>query len=166
MPQQLSLDLQLDIMPTTQDKDNLYDIAKLYNAVKLVASALDSYTGILGAEPEDYASADTRFITIQNMARLYRKAAVAISGGNTVSLNSSGEYILGTIGTVVGWAPSAIAAGSYGEVKLLGLCPNIGGLTPGAAYYASATAGLVTATVTAQKIGIALASTRMMFNPS
>lgn len=166
MPNQTSVNIGLDVVPTSKDPDNSYDIAKLYAAAKILANALDLYTGAIGAESSDYSIADTDYVLGQRTARMYRQAAVSIAAGNTVSLNSSGQFVLGTVGTVVGWAPVAIAAGAYGEIRLFGLCQNIGGLTPGVAYYASSTPGFVTSTGTAQKIGIALAASKMFFNPS
>ena len=166
MPNQLSVNLGLDSIPSTRDPDNLYDITRLYNAVKALAGALDTYTGVLRAEIVDYSSASTKLITSHCTNRLYKQAAVDIAAGNTVSINSSGQFVLGVAGTVIGWAPLPITAGAYGEVRLFGLCQSIGSLTPGTAYYASATAGLVTSTAGAQKIGIAIEATKMMFNPS
>lgn len=163
---EISVNLGLDLLPNIKGGEAAYDIGKLYTAVKLLASALDDYTGALGADSDTKASADVSYFLLQRQSRLYRKAAVAIAAGQTVSLNSSGDFVLGTVGTVIGWCPAAIAAGAYGEARCLGVCLSIGGLTPGAAYYASATAGAVTSTPTAQKIGIALAATKLLFNPS
>lgn len=164
--QELSTNLGLDLLPNIKGGESAYDIGKLYTAVKILASALDDYTGALGADADTLSSADLSFFLLQRQSRIYRKAAVAIAAGQTVSLNSSGQFILGTVGTVIGWCPAAIAAGAYGEARCIGVCSSIGGLTAGAAYYASATAGYVTSTSTAQKIGIALDTTKLLFNPS
>lgn len=46
----------------------------------------------------------------------------------------------------IGMAPSAIASGSSGTIRISGVVTVTGPLTPGAAYYASGTAGAITPT--------------------
>lgn len=47
---------------------------------------------------------------------------------------------------LVGMAPDAITSGAVGTIRLLGRVTVTGPLTPGAAYYVSATAGAITST--------------------
>ena len=166
MPQQLSLNLGLDVVPLSKDPDNLGDIYRLYNAVKLLAAALDAYTGIIGASAEDYATAGSSFILTQNSARLYIQFAATVTAGQLVKITAAGKADLGVAGNVIGWAPAAVAINDYGEVRLLGLDTAIAGLTPGVTYYASAgTPGAITAAVTAQSIGFAISASQLFFNP-
>jgi len=164
--QSYSVNLGLDIVPISKDPDNSGDLYRLYNAVKSLASALDSYTGVTGANSDDWSVAGTEYLLLQRTARIYVLFDVAVTLGQLVALNSSGHAILSGIGTVQGWAPTAVAAGAYGEVRLFGLHTAVSGLTPGTAYYASSTAGGITGTVTAQKIGFAITANKLFFNPN
>ena len=166
MANQYSQNLGLDLVPLTKDPENLGDIYRLYNAVKLVMTALDSYTGAIPPESGDWSTVGSSAIMVQNLCRHYAQAATNITPGQLIALNSSGQFILGTVGNVIGWAPLAINSGAYGEIKLLGLHTAVAGLTPGVSYYASSTAGAITSTVTAQKVGFALAANRLFFNPA
>lgn len=166
MPQQISLNLGLDVVPTSVDPNNLTDIYRLYNAVKLVAAALDAYTGIIGANAEDYSTAGSTFVLSQNSNRCYLQFAAAVTAGQLIKITAAGQADLGLAGNVVGWAPVAVAAGNYGEVRFFGLDTAISGLTPGVTYYASAgVPGGITAAVTAQSIGFAISATKLFFNP-
>lgn len=166
MAQQYSVNLGLDIVPITKDPDNIGDIYRLYNAVKSVAAALDSYTGAIGADVADWPVAGTEFLLVQRECRIYVLFDATVTVGQLVALNSSGNAVLSAVGTVMGWAPVAVTSGQYGEVRLFGLDVAVAGLTPGTWYYASATPGGITATVTAQKVGFAITATKLFFNPS
>lgn len=166
MPQQYSLPLGLDSAPLCKDPDVIQDLYRLYNAIKLCAEGLDAYTGIVGAPEGDWDIMQTGAIMVQNMCRLYVQYNATATLGQLIALNSSGQAILGTVGNVVGWCPTPVTAGNYGEVRLLGLHTAVVGLTPGVSYYASSTAGGITSTVTAQKVGVALAANRLFFNPN
>jgi len=166
MAQQYSLDLGLDIVPISKDPENMGDMYRLYNAVKLVAGALDLYTGSLGANAEDWSIADTTYVRSQNISRIYRIFDIAVTAGQIVTIKSTGNIGLATTGLAHGWSPIPVAAGQYGEVRLFGLHTSVSGLTPGTWYYSSATAGAITTTVTAQKVGFAVSATALFFNPS
>ncbi len=85
-------------------------------------------------------------------------AGVAILAGQSVySSDGSGGLTAGrwyltdadftyasSAAAVVGIAPSAIASGAAGTVRLVGRATGLTGLTPGLTYYASATAGALT----------------------
>ena len=102
---------------------------------------------------------------VQNLSRLYVQFNATATLGQLIALNSSGKAVLGTVGNVIGWAPAGVAAGNYGEVRLFGLHTAVTGLTPGTSYYASSTPGGLTFTVTSQKVGVALATNRLLFFP-
>lgn len=160
-----SVNMGLDISPITQDKHLLGDLKRLYYALTALADALDNYTGILGAQPDEYATANMQYLRTQDISRLYRKATVAITAGQTVSIDAAGQFIVGVLGTVVGWAPANIAINAYGEIRLAGKCTSFAGLAPGTKYYAQAAPGTIGAGVTAQSIGMALDANTMFFNP-
>jgi hypothetical protein len=169
--QQFSLPLELDLVPLTKQSpngnpDTLQDLYRLYNATKLIANGLDAYTGIVGAAQADWPNSGSGWVIVQNMCRLYVQFAAAATPGQLIALNGSSQAILATVGNVIGWVPTSVANGAYGEVRLLGLHVAITGLTPGVSYYASATPGGITSTVTAQKVGFAIAATRLFFNPN
>lgn len=165
--QEYSVNLGLDLSPISKDPENLGDLYRLYNAVKLVMSAVDSYTGILGAPNDQWSTIGADFITSQNSNRHYAQANVAISGGAICGLNSAGKIVLAVAGGVVGWAPFSIASGDFGEIRLFGVHKAVAGLIPGTTYYASAgTPGAITTTVTEQKVGVALAADRLFFRPN
>lgn len=165
--QEYSVNLGLDIVPISRDSENLGDLYRLYNACKLTMSAIDQYTGILGAPQDQWNTIGADFITSQNQNRHYAQAAVNISGGAVCGLDATGKIVLATAGAVIGWAPFSIAANDFGEIRLFGVHIAVAGLTPGTWYYASAgTPGAITATVTGQKIGYALKADRLFFNPA
>lgn len=166
MAQQYSLPLGLDMAPNTKDTENLQDFYRLYNACKLLAEGLDAYTGIVGIPQADWSATGSSGIMVQNMCRHYAYFSVSTTPGQLMALDANGYGILGTIGTVMGWSPAAVTAGQWGEIRLLGLHTNIVGLTPGVSYYASSTPGGITNTVTTQKVGVALASNKLFFNPN
>ena len=167
MANEYSQNLGLDLVPLSKDPENLGDLYRLYNACKLIMGAVDSYTGILGAPNSDWSTIGADFITVQNQTRHYAQASVAISSGQICGLNSSGQIILAIAGQAVGWAPFAISSGAYGELRLIGIHKAVSGLVPGTSYYSSTgTPGAITSTVTAQKLGIAVLTNRLFFNPN
>lgn len=166
--QEYSVNLGLDITPFTKDKDSLYDIYKLYNAVRSLAYALDLYTGALVPSPPTGATLSVygkSYCRVQNISRIFITFAVSASAGQMISIDASGNAILGVTGSVVGWAPHSVTGGDVGEVKLLGLCTNYSGLTPGTMYY-SAGGGNISSTPSAQKIGFAIDATSLFVNPA
>jgi hypothetical protein len=166
MPNQFSVNLGLDIVPQSKDPDNLGDLYRLYNASKSLAGALDDYTGAIGANQEDWSVAGTEYLLLQRMTRIYVQFAVTVTTGQILTINSAGNAALAATGAAQGWAPAPVAAGAWGEMRLMGLHSAVAGLTPGTWYYSSATAGAITATVTAQKVGFAIAANKLFFNPS
>jgi hypothetical protein len=98
-------------------------------------------------------------------------AGVAIAAGEAVYLSdgsgglTAGRWYLADSdnpyssiqAVLVGMAPAAIASGALGSVRILGRITGLTGLTAGATYYASATAGAITTTrpVNAMIMGVA-----------
>lgn len=100
-------------------------------------------------------------------------AAENIAATNLVAINSSGQALKADAGSAakfaVGYADAAITSGSVGQVNLIcGLSGGRTGLTPGAIYYLSATAGGITTTKPTsgivQQVGVALNSTTLIFH--
>lgn len=104
-------------------------------------------------------------------------ASEAISAGDIVNIHdstgakarkadatSSGKH-------AVGFAPSAIANGASGTVQFEGTISGLSGLTIGATYYLSTTAGGITTTAPTgagqivQKVGVAISATELSFEP-
>ena len=164
--QEYSVNLGLDLVPLAKDSETLGDLYRLYNACKLIMSAVDQYTGILGASSDQWSTMGADFITSQNQNRFYGQALAAITPGQFCGLKASGQIVTALAGNIIGFAPFAIGAGSYGEIRLFGIHKAVTGLTPGVWYYGTTgTPGALTATVTSQKIGYALRSDRLFFNP-
>lgn len=69
---------------------------------------------------------------------------------------------------MVGIVPSAIASGASGAIRLQGRVTGFVGLTPGSFYFASATAGGITATAPANRrlIGMADLSSSLVIRPT
>lgn len=173
---QLSVNLGLDIMPQSQDPDNQYDLFRLYNAVKILAFALDSYTGSLGAEVSEWSTVGASRIKTQNLSRLYVQFTETVSPGMIVTLyNNSGVLAAKKAGGSVwqglanGFVLAGVNSGSFGEVFLSGVNSSLTGLTPGSTYYTSAaTPGLISSGASSpniQEVGIALSTSELWFNP-
>lgn len=180
-----STNLGLSVMPqVSQQKypEIFLELLTLRQALKTLQGALDTYTGALSEDPQywnqtpAYSSA-----RIQNIARFYCTASVAISLGQLVDFT----LISGTLQARLAAAnipasaiyakafcnmPAGVAAGNTGEFILLGVHPYFSGLTPGDTYYLSTTPGTITniapgGGVIVQPIGYALSPTDLWFNP-
>jgi len=167
-----STNLGLDIVPITNDPENLGDISRLYNAVKLVASAMDTYTGAGRIDSADMEATGTSGVIVQNMCKVFVLFVEDVTAGMLVALDASGNAVKGVAGTVIGWSPIAVTSGNYGEVRLLGLHTAVSGLTPGTTYYASnITPGYIDfgppiwEGKKVQPVGVALTANSMFFNP-
>ena len=171
--QNYSLNLGLDLVPMSKDPDNLADLYRLYNAIKLVASQLDTVSGATPASPESWQTLGvTGGVTIQTSCKIYVPFVEYTYAGRLIALDSTGSAVLGEAGTVIGWAPRAVAAGEYGEVTLLGLHRAISGLTTGQIYYAStwepgriSSGPSLTEGKRIQPVGVGLSPTVLFFNP-
>ena len=107
-----------------------------------------------------------------------KQAGEALSGGNLVYLKSDEKWwktdadVEATTKGLIGIAMAAISANSTGKVSILGRVYNAGwSWTVGAPIYVSCTAGGITQTAPSgsgdqvRKIGHALSSTTIIFNP-
>lgn len=172
-----SINTGLPNLPDPPDPKFFPEFARIYNAIRNLTIALDSYTGAMQAEKQYMNQVPlTSSVLAQNMVRVYVLFPAAVTYGQTVNLynvagvlnaqlsNSSaaGKPIHGWCSVVAG-----VAAGAYGEVMLGGLCTAIGGLTPGATYYAGNTPGTIapTAGTVSQRVGFALSSTSIFMQP-
>ena len=100
------------------------------------------------------------------------------AAGDVGYLNSSGEMVLtdasalGTCDGVIGMSIGAVSPGATGFFVLLGLVSGLSGLTAGSVYWLSETAGAITTTAPTtasagvRKVGVAVSTTALMFNPS
>ena len=162
-----NVNLGLAQTPDVADPDTLAAVAPIYNALRALAGGLDNFTGTAYVAPEEYESqVDISGILVGNTCKIYRKFGEAISAGQTVRISGSLAY-KGTSGTVIGFTPVSRAINEWGIIVLLGMW-NIGGLTSGEVYCAGNTAGtiaLASALPSNQKLGRALGTTGIFFNP-
>jgi len=109
-------------------------------------------------------------------------AGVAIAAGEVAYLSdgsgslTAGRWYLADADTAyssitagqVGMAQAAIASGSSGSIRLIGRITGLSGLTAGSKYYASATAGALTATAptNALFVGTADSTTTLILSPN
>lgn len=133
-------------------------------------SALDSYTGNSLVTRDDYSKVDSfQQLMVQKTAVIYVEAAVDLSAGHVVNIYNSpvikarkaqsGSY------RCDGYAVASGSAGDKIPVCLFGACSLISGMTVGADYYLSTTAGQITTSVTSQRIGKALTASLLWFTP-
>lgn len=183
MPQQeLSMDLGLAFIPETANPIIFQELYVVYNAIKILAATLDSYTGVLTPDEELWPTVGTNNIFSQNANRIYVPFSETVTAGQLVTLyNNAGQLTAKLCGGVT-WAgdcrgymslANTVSPGNYGQVTLFGLHPLVSGLTPGTIYYSSnTTAGSITSTVpissgeNKQPIGFALSTGQLFFNPT
>jgi hypothetical protein len=182
MGQQYSTNLGLSQLPEIDEKQfgQVYaELLRMRNALKVLQSALDVYTGALGETESSYwdQTPAYAYLRLQNISRVYRKATETISAGRLVNFyNSAGELVARNANAtdatkpVRAYAPKEVLSGEFGEFVILGLMPSVG-LTPGSLYYLTTTAGAYSATAPAvpgnlkQEIGWAYSDNLMVFNP-
>lgn len=166
----MSINLGIPATPDTDSPELYAALQYVYSALRNLGYALDGYTGNTPVTPEEYSQVNAfGHLQVQKTAVMYVKLTEDISLGKMVNLYNSGG-IKGRKAIVSSQPCHAFSldSGVIGDtipVCLFGLCLVIAGLTPGTIYYQSGTAGLITATVTAQKIGIALDTDKLWFNP-
>ena len=130
--------------------------------------------------PEDFSTAGTTGITIQNYTKVYAKATDSMLRGHMVNLWNSGGVLSArkAYASIPGRSCHAFcntdtAVGNYGEFILQGMCYYIGPLVIGTTYYlANATtppidAGLMSAVAGGipQRLGVALDNQAFYFRP-
>jgi len=179
-----SLSTNLGIGPTpefSQEKhpDIWADSQRIRNAIGILQSALDSYTGAL-SEDKNYWSevSPATSVRIQNISRVYAKAGETIAAGATVNFYNVSGALTARLANATNntkpchaYALAAVNSGDYGEFILGGILSQFSGLTPGTMYYLATSSGnyVNTAPSTAgnivQQVGYVLTSTTFYFNP-
>lgn len=146
MSVKLSYDLGLPDIPPTQDDRLLVQLNYVYNAIKILASVVDAYTGNRPVDPSDYPNTPPNAsIKTQNLARAYYQAGEPIpagavvtflaSGGTTKMFVANGAAAVKRAAIAYCAETTAVATGSYGQVILAGLNGFYSGLTPGQILY-------------------------------
>lgn len=158
--------------------DIFVDSMRVRMGIQLLQSALDSYTGKLplSSQLQGVANVSTS-VQVGNLTRVYPVAGVNLTYGQLVYLYNVGGVLTaglasasvsstcarGFVSTTLG-----ITAGQVGEIQLLSVLSGLAGLTPGTTYYLSNTAGFISSTAgtVSQKVGYALSTTDLFFNPT
>jgi hypothetical protein len=177
--QAYSTNLGLSVTPEVSEKENseVYsELLRIRNALKVLQSALDVYTGALGEVDEsvwDQVS-PAGYFRLQNISRIYLQATEDIAQYQLVNIYdvsgiAKARKASASAGYVArAYANTAVTSGNYVELILWGLLPS-SGLTPGNDYWLSATAGFMSATAhagTVQKVGWAVSANYLFFRPA
>ena len=163
-------------IPDPPDPKLFAEFARVYNAIRNLTIAIDSYTGALAQEAQYFSQTYAPTTVLQqNVLRFYVQFSESISYGQTVNLwNNAGTCNARLASASASkpmhaWCSTAgtITAGNWGEVMLGGLCTAISGLSPGTTYYLGNTAGAVapSAGTLSQKIGVALGPNYLFVKP-
>ena len=172
MAQQFSTNLGLSALPEIDQSkygDVFTEILRIRGALKILQTTLDLYTGIFGEDPTYWSTANTTWIRLQNLTRLYAKAGVDIPAGRLVSFYNVGGILTAKIADAATSTPAhaycttAVKAGDTGEFFLEGLI-TLANLIPGTTYYLG-NSGLVTITA-GQVVGLAVSTTQLFFRPT
>lgn len=140
-----SINLNLPTLPETKGPD-FAEFLRLYNALNILALALDSYTGSLVLDESAWPEiSPTESIRSQNIKRLYLPYYEDMVPGTPIYLFDDAGTLKArkAIASLVpsladGFAGTETLAGEVGYVYLgEGLNPFISGLTPGTIYYLS-----------------------------
>ena len=165
--------LGLSVLPDTNDGKAFPDLFRVYNAIRILASNLDTYTGVVAADIGDQPNiAPATSLLIGNQCRMYIKFDVAATYGQPINIYNNTERRArladaATPNYAHAFCNSlSVAADNYGEVVLIGALA-INGITPGAYYYLGNTAGTIGAAVGTNKqvLGFGLDTTHLFFNP-
>lgn len=152
------------------------EFTRVYNAIQVLATTIDAYTGALPADISEYdATPVSSTVLIQNMQRVYVLFSQTVSYGQLVNFHNVGGVLNAQLSSASGslpahaWCSTAggVTAGNWGEVMIGGLILAWGSLTPGATYYLGNTAGTFSTTpgTLSQKLGYALGSNLFFFRP-
>lgn len=169
-----SINTGLPNIPDPPDPAFFAEFSRLYNAIRNLTIALDTYTGTLAADKEFFsATSITSTVRNQNLTRVYVKFGVDITVGKIVNLYDVSGTLTARLSDASsgkqmhGWCTIAATIGNYGEIMLEGLCTSISGLTPGTIYYLGNTPGTIatTAGTLSQKLGFALSASSIYFRP-
>lgn len=164
---ELSFNLGLSSSATSQIQDTevAAEFLKVFNAVNNMAQKLDEYTGALTAIPSDRPYVPNSLANRSKYVnRSYILTTTPLTAKTVVNVYSGGlrAAVVGT------YAAHAIvlddtAANDYAPICLQGVIGGFVGLTVGAPYYLSSSAGAIQSGATAQKVGFALSSTELAF---
>lgn len=167
----MSINLGLQPVPQTESPELYNALMPLYNAVRNLGYGVDAYTGNANLDSSEYSQVNSiGQLLLQKTAVMYVRALEDISAGHVVSIaNSSGVAVArkaaGNTYYPHAFAADSAAAGQHLPICFFGLCTFIGGLTPGVEYHLSGTAGLLTPTTTYRRVGVALGTNYLWFNP-
>lgn len=166
----MSTNLGLPAVPEAESPELYAALVTVYNAIKNVGYALDNYTGNTPLTQSDYS--EINFVgqsQVQKNCVVMAKLTEAIIKGQTINFHNSGglraRKAIVSSQPAMGWATESGAIGDTIPIALFGMCQVIGGLTPGTYYYQSSTAGTLTTSATAQKVGFAVGTNQLWFNP-
>jgi len=165
-----SISLGLAAVPDVDDPALFQAMMPVYNAIRNTMSAVDTYTGNSLVSNDEYATIDPySHLLVQKGTIFFCKASETITVGHAVNIwDSSGARVRKATSTNLPDAialASAVAVGDTIPVCLFGLISVLSGLTAGAYYYPTATPGVISTTVLGNKIGKALSSSTLWFNP-
>jgi hypothetical protein len=171
-----SINTGLPNIPDPPDPAFFAEFQRLYNAIRNLTLAIDSYTGAIAADSSVYSQTPiSSSILSQNLLRVYCPFGVTLAFGQMVNLYSNAGVLTARLAAANvaglpahGWCSIPATAGSYGEVMLGGLCRGVSGLTPGITYYLGNTPGTIAASAgtVSQKIGYGLGASSLFFNPA
>ena len=167
-----SVNLGLSALPEVSQRENpqvYVEFLRVRNALNLILSSLDTYTGAVTPTSVATPVETTR---VQNISKVWAKSGSAISAGQYVYLHDvagslTADLALAGVNPAWGFAvSSALAAGEQIQIAFYGVNPYFSGLTLAATYYLSAgTPGAITAVPTAQLVGRALSATDLLSSP-
>lgn len=176
MTQKRELSFQLGIGTSYSgnvvDPEVAIELNKLYNAINLIASKLDEYTGAISAPAGDRPYLSPQSVNKSaGVNRLYGEATVDLVTGAIVNFTVDGKL---EKATVANGAHCIVledtATGDFAPVARNAVLNAFAGLTPGKIYYQSPTvAGGITLTVAAgqtkRAVGFAVNYTTLAFYP-
>lgn len=175
LPNELSVNLGLPLTPDTRNPEIANALSPVHNALRALAMALDSYTGVLSESPAYYSELGIDKLFHGLNSKFYLVAGEDLTYGELLGIDPGGSVYKADDGILqcIGFCSAADGAltGDYVEIQTTGLYPAFPAatLTPGNVYYCSSTAGTIGAKAAAptweQVIGFAISDTRLFFNP-
>jgi len=178
MARELSFSVGIGSSPVSEFEDPQIanEFFRLYQAVNILATQLDSSTGALAASSSErpYILASTVSLEA-NVTRFYAEATVGLTMGELVAINTAGKVVKAQANTTHDLKARAVVltncfAGAYASLAYRGVVRAYVGLVPGRDYYLSSTAGGIAAIApassnTLQYIGFAVSGTELCFSP-
>lgn len=179
MAKELSFSLGIGATPLAEfeDAELANELFRVYQALNTLAAQLDTATGGLAAPlAERYAILASTASKEANISRGYGYATVALTAGEVVHFNSSGQLVkanaTGTGAALKGQAVvlTNTVLGNYAPVAFRGVLKLYAGLTAGSYYVLSTTAGAISVSApavgnTLQYLGFALSASELYFCP-